>query len=241
VIIRVKHARNYTVIENRTLQDPRLSFKATGVLAYLLSLPDDWRVSRDDLANRKADGVASVRTAMSELEAAGYLTRHRERLANGTFQTTVEVREVSQPGEDFTPPAADNPPTVDPPTEIQPSLLSTQTKDTDKLPSGELTRQPGADIDFEAFWSAYPKRQGVKSGKGPARKQWARLKDAERGEAVAELSRYATASRGYPRDAERYLRDRLWVGLEVETVEDRDARVIANAESLASFLHVEGF
>lgn len=101
-----------------------------------------------------------------------------------------------------------------------------------------LAAAPGP--DFEAFWSAYPKRAGAKVGKAVAAREWAKLKPEEREGALAGLAGYTKAARGYPQDAERYLKHRRWVGLEVETVEDRDARVIAGAESLAEFFNVKG-
>lgn len=40
-IIRVKKDSNYSVINNTGLKDERLSWKAKGILAYALTLPDD--------------------------------------------------------------------------------------------------------------------------------------------------------------------------------------------------------
>ncbi len=42
-IVRVnKRSNPYVVIDKTALNDDRLSWKAKGVLCYLLSLPDDW-------------------------------------------------------------------------------------------------------------------------------------------------------------------------------------------------------
>lgn len=86
---------------------------------------------------------------------------------------------------------------------------------------------------FDDFWKSYPRRNGAKVGKAAASKQWAKLKSNERAEALAGLPAYAAAKGAYPEDAERYLKHRRWVGLEVDTPGDRDARVMAKAEQIA--------
>lgn len=78
-IRRVHHERNFTIITNAAIQDDLLSFKATGLLCYLLSLPEDWCIHLSDLVNRKADGKEGIRTGLRELEEAGYLTRFTRR------------------------------------------------------------------------------------------------------------------------------------------------------------------
>ena len=71
--------RPFTTIENDTIRDERLSWKATGLLCYLLSLPPEWRVNGQDLSNRKTDGRFAVKSALDELESAGYLKRSKIR------------------------------------------------------------------------------------------------------------------------------------------------------------------
>lgn len=55
--------------------DPRLSWKAVGILWFLLSRPEDWQIYQRDLLKRHTDGLASLRTGLKELEEAGYLKR----------------------------------------------------------------------------------------------------------------------------------------------------------------------
>lgn len=94
MIIRVvRHDTNFTVIDNAALRDCSLSFKATGLLAYLLSMPDEWTPRRDQLSEVKTDGVASIRAALAELTGAGYLVRKVERLPDGRTVTISEIHE----------------------------------------------------------------------------------------------------------------------------------------------------
>ena len=37
-----KKTGNFTILDNTGLRDPNISWKAKGLLAYLLHLPDDW-------------------------------------------------------------------------------------------------------------------------------------------------------------------------------------------------------
>ena len=85
-IIRQKRKDRFLVVDNKIIEDKRLSFKARGLLIYMLSKPDDWKFWTSELVKRSAkDGISSIRTALKELEAAGYLIRKRERSSKGTF------------------------------------------------------------------------------------------------------------------------------------------------------------
>jgi len=66
--------------------------------------------------------------------------------------------------------------------------------------------------DFEEFWSGYPKRGESKGSKFKASKEWAKaLKVVDRPTLMAALTAYGPGiHNGYPPDAERWLRDRLW-------------------------------
>lgn len=85
-IIRTNKRDNpYVMIDKYGLNDDRLSWKAKGLLAYLLSKPDDWQVYERDLIKRATDGRDAVRTGLRELEACGYLSRHQVRGEDGSF------------------------------------------------------------------------------------------------------------------------------------------------------------
>jgi len=78
--ITVKKNENYTVISNVFLRDKSLSLKGKGLLAYLLSLPNDWSVYATELATRHKDGITAIYSAIKELEDNGYVKRERQRI-----------------------------------------------------------------------------------------------------------------------------------------------------------------
>lgn len=76
---RVEKTKNYTVMANYFFRDKRLSWKAKGLLAQMMSLPDDWDYSLDGLVTLATDGASATRTALKELETFGYLRRQQVR------------------------------------------------------------------------------------------------------------------------------------------------------------------
>ena len=82
---------NWTVIRNEVIGDDRLSFKATGVLVYILSKPDHWQTSTAHLATVKKEGLDAIRTAMTELERAGYVKRRRYQDTLGRWKYDIDV------------------------------------------------------------------------------------------------------------------------------------------------------
>lgn len=77
----VEHNENYSLIANIVFKDKRLSWKAKGLLANMLSLANDWDYSLAGLVTLSSDGETATRTALKELENFGYLIRQpiRER------------------------------------------------------------------------------------------------------------------------------------------------------------------
>lgn len=84
-IFRVEKQKNYTVMSNHHLKDPALSLKAKGLLSQMLSLPDTWDYSLKGLAKINKESVDAIRTAVWELEKAGYIVRNRGHGDHGKF------------------------------------------------------------------------------------------------------------------------------------------------------------
>lgn len=96
----VKSANNpYVMIDRRPIDNPNLSFKAKGILTYLMSRPDGWEVSVADLINHAKDGEASTRAGMKELKDAGHFKYTRMRGGGRITGWLIEVFEV--PYSDF--------------------------------------------------------------------------------------------------------------------------------------------
>ena len=75
-IIRKDKKDNFTTIDNAYLQNKKLSFKAKGIMTYILSLPDDWVIYIDQLIATSKDGEGSFRSGLDELIKAGYIKRY---------------------------------------------------------------------------------------------------------------------------------------------------------------------
>jgi hypothetical protein len=88
---------NWTQIRNGIIDDHRLTFKATAVLIYILSKPDNWRTSTRHLSTVKKEGIDAVRTAMTELECAGYVQRRRYQDDSGKWCYDTLVYDIPQP------------------------------------------------------------------------------------------------------------------------------------------------
>jgi hypothetical protein len=84
-------ATGWTTFDNRTLRDKRLSFRARGLLCYLLSFPDNWTVNSEIIARDTSEGRDAIRTALKDLEAAGYVVRTKERSGAGHIMTVTTV------------------------------------------------------------------------------------------------------------------------------------------------------
>ncbi len=84
-IIRIQKDKDnpYFIINRKTVCDDRLSWKATGLLAYFLSLPDDWQIHFAEIILHKTDGKKAVRSGFAELLQYGYMTRTAIRDSQG--------------------------------------------------------------------------------------------------------------------------------------------------------------
>lgn len=72
--------------------DDTLSWEARGLLAYLLTKPDDWEVQLDDLVQAGPCTKEDLRRIMAELEERGYASREKKHQYDGTFQEVTEIR-----------------------------------------------------------------------------------------------------------------------------------------------------
>ena len=108
-VFRVERNKGYTVMSNHHLRNKELSLKAKGLLSQMLSLPEDWDYTLAGLSQINRESIDAIRTAVWELEKAGYIKRRQGRDEKGKM-TAIEytIYEQPQPPED-TPPGLDKP------------------------------------------------------------------------------------------------------------------------------------
>jgi len=98
-IIRTQSTGGWTPIANAALQDHRISWRAKGLLAELLSYRDGWETTVDKLvatarlSGDASEGFRAMRNAMAELAKAGYVRYRRTNDVDGKWHTEVEIRD----------------------------------------------------------------------------------------------------------------------------------------------------
>jgi hypothetical protein len=78
-IIRLAKNKHFVSIDNRTVRDYRLSWKARGILTYFLTHTDDWEINKQEIRNAGHEGRDSVDGAFKELQKFGYMTHKIEK------------------------------------------------------------------------------------------------------------------------------------------------------------------
>lgn len=75
-IFRSSKQANYSVINNEVLRREDLSWKAKGIMCYVLSLPDDWEIYLEEIQKHSTDGMKGFRSGWNELKEKGYVSRY---------------------------------------------------------------------------------------------------------------------------------------------------------------------
>ena len=132
-VFRIERTRDYTVMSNHHLRNANLSLKAKGLLSMMLSLPEDWNYTTRGLAKICKEGVDAIGAALRELEAAGYIVRHKLRDRQGRISDTeyviYEQPQLRKPDTDS--PYTENP-YMDKPDTEKPAELNIEKSNTEK-------------------------------------------------------------------------------------------------------------
>lgn len=219
MIVRIsKRDAPYAMVDKKLLEDERLTWKAKGLLAYLLGKPDNWKPIVDELVLASKDGAEAVRAGLKELEGCGYLIKTQARTESGKINGwEYAIYEVPQTGK----PDTGKPDTGKPYTE-NPALINKDINNKD-LNKNELNKcandefapveiakagaqcdegdQPGNtgrgetySADFLQFWELYPR----KKEKSRAWRTWkTRLKEKiSVGDMIRAAEHYAKQCQG---------------------------------------------
>jgi len=87
----------FTRVPNSWARDPKLSFKGKGILAFMLSYPDGYQLTVDQLVTESSDGRTAVYAALRELIDRGYVRREQRRHPGGTVGE-VDYHVADAPG-----------------------------------------------------------------------------------------------------------------------------------------------
>lgn len=98
-IHRIKKTNNFTVLSNSLISDKRLKYSDIGIMAYLLSKPDNWVINSSEVIGSHEDGRAAVRSSFSRLMEFGYIERTKTRTDTGSYVWEYKLYETSKYGD----------------------------------------------------------------------------------------------------------------------------------------------
>ena len=93
MVFKIDKTKNYTVMSNYHLQDRNLSYKAKGLLSFMLSLPEDWDYSLAGLVSVSKENIKAIRTILNELKDNGYLVIEQDRGDKGYYKYNYIIYE----------------------------------------------------------------------------------------------------------------------------------------------------
>ena len=206
---KLEFENQFTQIHNAWVRDPNITYKAKGLLTYLLSHEVGYTITIGQIIRESGDGKQSVRSALEELIKAGYLETKRTTDARGYNAGLAYF--IKDPAN----PKSENP-TLDNPT------LDNQTALENNLTKKTIKQEKPTDNDFDKFWELYPKR----IAKADALKAWNKAIKTKTAEKLLELTK-AYAEGKLPDD--KYIPyPASWLNKELyESVEATQAKPLA--------------
>jgi predicted transcriptional regulator len=85
-INRIKNkTENFTIVSNEIFQRSDVSARAKGVYAYIMTLPDDWKIYKQEIFTHFSEGKNALDSAFKELEKLGYISKEKTKNEKGQF------------------------------------------------------------------------------------------------------------------------------------------------------------
>ena len=162
-IIRTKREHNYTIVSNKVYDKNQLSWQAMGLLGYLLTKPDNWKVMVAELVNvtkdtKKPTGSNGIYNIINELKEKGFISVRKN--SDGSTDYTVYDEPIQQSSHEN--PNQANPNQADP-NQAETTLVNTEYKqllnntNTPLPENGDVSKD---DLNANAFVSADAKTYG---------------------------------------------------------------------------------
>ena len=143
-IYRIHKEDNYVIVDKAFLLNEKISLKAKGLLALLLSYPDDWQFYEAEIVQHAADKVNSLKSGLKELIENGYIVRKHAKDEKGKFKC-FEYHIYEKP-------------MLEKPVLEKPTLLNnkdTKNKNT-KNKNTKTASSPELASEFKEWYSKYP-------------------------------------------------------------------------------------
>lgn len=104
-IRRSRPTKDFLQVPNATVRDDRLSHMARGILVELLSRPDGWEITCDEMwqasvtkHGKASPGRRAFRAAFAELKEHGYLSAGKDALPGGRYGTVLTLTDMPHGG-----------------------------------------------------------------------------------------------------------------------------------------------
>ena len=146
-VLRKEKKGNYTVVDNAIFKDKELSMKSIGLLCIMLALPDNWNYSIAGLVSIVSDGESAVRSALKELEEAGYFRREQMREGGKILKTEYIISEYKNREK----PLVENPVVENPVVENQPQVITNKVNTNKSTTNNKYIYEQ----EFEKLWELY--------------------------------------------------------------------------------------
>ena len=164
--IKVNKNKNYTVMSNYHLRDKNLSYKAKGLLSFMLSLPDNWDYSINGLVAVSKENETAIKNILNELKINHYLEIVKVHNDKGRYEYEYNIYE--QPQHNL--PKVENPPMDNPPMEEpvmdnqgqinNKEIITNKQLLNEQILNNKKINKRECEIEFEEIWNLYPKKQG---------------------------------------------------------------------------------
>lgn len=93
-VFKIEKNKDYTVMSNYHLRDKSLSYKAKGLLSFMLSLPEDWDYSLNGLVAISKESKDGIRSILKELQEHHYIEIEKVRGDKGYFEYNYLIYEI---------------------------------------------------------------------------------------------------------------------------------------------------
>ena len=237
-IYRIHKKNDYSVISNYLFKDKCLSLRGKGLLALILSLPDEWKYSIEGLATLVPDGRNTVIKALDELMDLGYIVRKQETDENGKFTGYVyDIYEEPCTCNPFTETRKTENDTLSNTNISNTNIVNTNSSNTPIIPAKIAKRKEM----FAQFWEAYPKCKRKVDKKGCERK-FIKIENLEQifPDIMASLEMWKKSKQWTKDNGEYIPLTSKWINQEYWTVTDERTETQIKLDNAAKE-NMEGF